>query len=835
MTAVAPGAVALVVMAALLAGAAWRHPVPRSIALATLRREPGRAVLVLAGVALGAALLTTSAVMQDSVDASVRYRARQQLGPVSTLIVARDPAGRSALDSFPADAGLDPAAVLRLTVTTAAVTSTGFVPFEEPQAQVVEADFAAAAAFGADRDATGIDGPSPGPGEAVVNADLAVRLNLSPGSRVQLHVYGADTTFVVVRILPKRGVAGLLTLDGPTSSRAPDLFVAPGTLDRLWAAGPAGAPPPVTVLAVAGGAAPGRLHDAAARHGSLEVRPVAADIEAEAALAADRWNGVIEPAVVAGVVTGLLLLVLTVAIGIDRRRRTLAELRAMGVARRGALVLVGLESGALAVAGAVLGALLGLGLAAIAVVAAAPLFAPDNAPAVLTLRYTATVGGVLTSITQATFAGLVVGTMVGVVATRGPIVAALAGGPGRVRIGRPSRLVAWAAGSPTAELALAYPRARPARAAAIIIMFAVTAGSTTALLTVGRAEDAAAVASVADLGGGATVMVGTIPANPLRVDLATDVAGVAWSVAARSRPAALTVDGTSSPVTIVAADPALAEHQPPALAARTSDLADDAAAWRSVLTDPSRVIVGADLGADAAGLHRRELHPGDEVELADPHTGRSRRVGVAAVARQAQHSGTDHVYGAPGLVEQLAGSPVPPDLLFVGTASDQDPARVAGSIVRLHPTQVVDAVSFDALAGDRLHLRRDVLAFLIGLSALSLLAGMTASGLVTAGNVHDRRRDLGVLRALGADDHRVRQVLRLEATLLALAGTAVGIGAGVLVAWVLLRTAGTEMALTLPWLGTLVVVVLVVGAARAAVWIATTVTLGVRPAAALQA
>ena len=62
---------------------------------------------------------------------------------------------------------------LALVSTTASAASTTAPVRAAPKAQLLETDFAAARRFGGDAHATGISGPTPGAGEAVIGTDLA--------------------------------------------------------------------------------------------------------------------------------------------------------------------------------------------------------------------------------------------------------------------------------------------------------------------------------------------------------------------------------------------------------------------------------------------------------------------------------------------------------------------------------------------------------------------------------------------------------------------------------------------------------------------------------------
>jgi putative ABC transport system permease protein len=108
------------------------------------------------------------------------------------------------------------------------------------------------------------------------------------------------------------------------------------------------------------------------------------------------------------------------------------------------------------------------------------------------------------------------------------------------------------------------------------------------------------------------------------------------------------------------------------------------------------------------------------------------------------------------------------------------------------------------------------------LLALSILIALMGIANTLALSVHERTREIGLLRAVGQSRGQVRAMLRQEAVIVALFGTLGGVGLGVFLGWALVSAAGTDVArLTIP-VGRLVAVV-VAGAVAG-------VLAGVRPA-----
>jgi putative ABC transport system permease protein len=76
--------------------------------------------------------------------------------------------------------------------------------------------------------------------------------------------------------------------------------------------------------------------------------------------------------------------------------------------------------------------------------------------------------------------------------------------------------------------------------------------------------------------------------------------------------------------------------------------------------------------------------------------------------------------------------------------------------------------------------------------------------------VHERTHELGLLRAVGMTRSQLRGAIRWEAVIIALLGTALGIGVGIFFGWAMVQVLDDEgfTAFRLPWATLAVVVVL---------------------------
>ena len=352
-------------------------PGVRQLALRSCTRRPRQALVVVVGVVLSTAIVTSAGAVGDSFRASVRRSAVTQLGPVDEEIVGVGLDRGRAIESAVQRARLsDTDGTLPLVALLATARGRDFVA-RVAQAQVIEIDFARAQRFGGNPSATGISGPTPTAGTAVISADLSEAIAIGPGHRVTISAFGTSRTFRVVRVLPRVGVAGLATPLSPPGSASLNLFVPPGTLASML---PASASPPnraqampLSIVAISNtGRESGDARKSAAVTSELRaataaletaVHPVKQQLLDDADHRSRSFTDLFRAFGIFGALAGLLLLVLTFSILTRERGRSMAILRAQGLSRRDMVMALGLEGLAYTVVGVGVGVLGGLALA----------------------------------------------------------------------------------------------------------------------------------------------------------------------------------------------------------------------------------------------------------------------------------------------------------------------------------------------------------------------------------------------------------------------------------------------------------------------------------------
>jgi putative ABC transport system permease protein len=259
-----------------------------------------------------------------------------------------------------------------------------------------------------------------------------------------------------------------------------------------------------------------------------------------------------------------------------------------------------------------------------------------------------------------------------------------------------------------------------------------------------------------------------------------------------------------------------------------------------VLADPGYVILDQYLGQTGAGMGAVTYRPGD------PGTGRKERKTIAGILaddtafdRIGEHGfGSPVVMAAGGLQEQFGAAVRPsaallslaPGVSDQGLAADLQGEFLAQSLVA---TRVRHLVELDFAAN------RSFFQLLQGFLALGLVIGVAGLGVVMVRAVRERRRTVGVLRALGFPARVVRRAFLIESSFVALEGILLGTSLSIVTSYLLFRNDDDDLqaagtAFPIPWLSiALLVAATAVASLAATAWPARQAA-KIRPAVALR-
>ena len=394
-----------------------------------------------------------------------------------------------------------------------------------------------------------------------------------------------------------------------------------------------------------------------------------------------------------------------------------------------------------------------------------------------------------------------------------------------------------AASGLAARLAVAYPVARRFRTGATLIMYGLVVFTLVLISVLGSVIDSGVDQAVAQASGGYALRVDYNPSAPVD-DPATRltggrfagrVAGVAPLEAAEAR--VLGVPGATKPLptTAVGVTPALVDHGLFPLDARLDRLGgDDRAVWRAVLADPGYVVLDQYLGQDGA-IGAVTYKPGDTLTVVDPGTGRQEPKVIAGILADSTafdglgtgggEFGNPVVLAADGLREQF-GARVRPSAALLALAPGVSDRAVAADLQGEFLPQGLVATRIQHVVEQDFAANRSFFQLLQGFLALGLVVGVAGLGVVMVRAVRERRRTVGVLRALGFPARVVRRAFLLESSFVALEGILLGTALSIVTSYLLFRNdddlQGSGVPFPIPWMSISLLVAATAAASLAA-------------------
>ena len=939
------GAVAFLLLLPLVV-AALRQRTLFTMAIRNISRRRAEAILVVAGALLGTAIITSSLVVGDVIEASFADTARTEYGPIDITVTASK---RADIDTVVAQARTaDIGAIDGLLATT---TSTGTLeaPGHDaavPQVRIVEFDLSAARDFGSDPHITGLaETGGLASGEVLLNQRTANELEVAAGESVVLHAYGSRADLVVSDVLGEVGLAGY-----------GGAIVAPGTIEDLFASTTlvAAAPRDQLLVSLDGGVLDTReISDAAVADLDAAFAGLPG-VEIEASKAAVLDNAESQGAGLSklfstigafSVLAGILLLINLFVMLAEERKTELGMLRAVGFTRRRLTRVFAVEGAVYALAASVLGAVAGIGIGWLVAVVAGPIFGStehgSSTPIVikpLSLAIGATTGLVISLVTIWVTSvriarlniirairdlpeprvvkvrkrilalgalGIVLGAGVSTAGYAGesaiPLmlgipIAAFSAGPLLRRL-LPERLarqlaagtvLAWGLGVDplfpeimgdaeiivfvvrgvvltagavslaasldrvwtlaidvlgrggrglAPRLGIAYPLARRFRTSMLLGMFSLVIFTVTILTSFSASFSNSTGQTVEKIAANYDIVLDTNPANPIDVGALTardDVAAVAGlSRGVANFEASHLAAPRSWPITGFDAD--LLAQGTPGLFARDPAYGSDAEVYQAVLDDPSLTIVPENFLV--AGVDLAVFAAGDTFTVIEPGTGTPHELTIAALGETdwlnngalVSRELTTKLFGAQNIVTRS----------YIAVPDEADASVVASALNSDFLVQGADARTFTEIGTEGQGQLMGFLAIMQGFLGFGLLVGIAGLGVVMVRAVRERRKEIGMLRAMGFQKGLVRTAMLSEAGLIAVQGTLIGAVLGLITTKQLLmgtnESFGDEpVAFIVPWIGLSLILALPLVASLAATLKPTSRAAKILPAVALR-
>ena len=227
--------------------------------------------------------------------------------------------------------------------------------------------------------------------------------------------------------------------------------------------------------------------------------------------------------------------------------------------------------------------------------------------------------------------------------------------------------------------------------------------------------------------------------------------------------------------------------------------------------------------------------PGQVFDIVDP-VSEERRTAIAVGIVPGDWAGTG-VYVADSFLREFV-SPTVVSRFFVRVADGVDAADVADDLTAQLIPNGVDAATFEQMVAQGTSTQAGFFRLIQGYLGLGLLVGIAGLGVVMVRAVRERRRQIGMLRAMGFQSRVVKRAFLLEATFVASQGIIIGITLGLLTSWSVMSNAeafSTEsVQFAVPWTTVAWLLVVPMIASLLAVLAPATSASKVRPAIALR-
>lgn len=210
--------------------------------------------------------------------------------------------------------------------------------------------------------------------------------------------------------------------------------------------------------------------------------------------------------------------------------------------------------------------------------------------------------------------------------------------------------------------------------------------------------------------------------------------------------------------------------------------------WRALQNEPDTAVVNAFLVPTKSDFSfssasppftfegfwlQDEVLPEVYVSVAGLEGGEPRRLRVIGVLdSQAVYAG--HIVTSRATLDAVAGRALAPAQIMVSLREGVDPAEAARSLERAFVANGLQVEPVEAEVRSFARSSLMVNTLMQGFMALGLVVGIAALGVIAARAVVERRRQIGVLRALGFQREMVQFSFLLESSFVALLGIGIG-------------------------------------------------------------
>jgi putative ABC transport system permease protein len=339
------------------------------------------------------------------------------------------------------------------------------------------------------------------------------------------------------------------------------------------------------------------------------------------------------------------------------------------------------------------------------------------------------------------------------------------------------------------RLGTTYPVARPFRTGATLVMYTLITLVLVLLTEISGVLEHSIDSQVASATSGFALRIDVATPDALvrvqDVDVTAVVplvTGVGWSTDPGLR--------TTEPISTLVIGVPTQQLRQMQFTKRLSGLRTDADVWAALDAHPDWVLVDPFFGA-TGGPAGEFYAPGDRFTVTDPRTGRTSTKTIAGVLRIAtsfyspSQPAAFPLVTSRAAVEQQFGTAATATSALVRDRAGSDPAAVASRLqARLLDASLV-ATPLESTVRRLFAANVAFFQLMEGFLALGLLVGITGLGVVMVRAVRERRRTIGILRALGFRARTIERAFLVESGFVATEGVVLGAVLGVLTTWLM--------------------------------------------------
>jgi putative ABC transport system permease protein len=225
---------------------------------------------------------------------------------------------------------------------------------------------------------------------------------------------------------------------------------------------------------------------------------------------------------------------------------------------------------------------------------------------------------------------------------------------------------------------------------------------------------------------------------------------------------------------------------------RLPRLGSDGAVWDLLAKDEGYVVIDQLFGA-TGGPNGRFYDPGDTFRVTNPFTGVAETKTIAAVlnsgmvfyAASGEAANAFPIVTSARAVRHQFGATAKVSSALVRTPPGTDPELLAPQLQGSYLSASLVVTPIAANIRRMFSANTAFFQLMQGFLALGLLVGVTGLGVVMVRAVRERRRTIGVLRALGFKSSTVARSFLMESSLVAFEGVFIGAVLGVLTTWLM--------------------------------------------------